>query len=76
MDWVKGRNDVEMLDSKTTSIPENVQATINNQIYPIKNSPLKAKPGANVTQMHYAKESSLKKWSMLPLEKMQPRICS
>ena len=56
LDWVKGRNDVEMLDSKTTSIPENVQAAINNQIYPIKNSPLKAKPGANVTQMHYAKK--------------------
>ena len=55
-DWTLNRGDVEELQHKSVNIPENVNAAIHNQIFPVKKTPLKAKSGKNVTQLHYAKK--------------------
>ncbi len=55
-DWTLSRNDCEELKNKSVSIPENVNAAIHNQIFPIKKTPIRAKKNKNVTQMHYAKK--------------------
>ncbi len=54
--WTINRGDVETLDSKSITVPENVQAAINQQVFPVKKKPLKAKAGKNVSQLHYAKK--------------------
>ena len=55
-DWTLKRGDVDELSEKSVDIPENIQAAINQQIFPIKKAPLKAKSGKNVSQLHYAKK--------------------
>ena len=53
---VLNRQDVEELSQKSVKIPENVHALLNDQLFPVKQAPLRAKPGKNVTQMHYARQ--------------------
>ena len=55
-EWTLNRGDVDALDSKSVSIPENIPAAIQQQIFPVKKTPLKAKAGKNVSQLHYARK--------------------
>ncbi|WCL55760.1 phosphomethylpyrimidine synthase ThiC [Gimibacter soli] len=57
-DWIMARGDVEEYDGREVK-PEdngNVEAQYLAPEFPVKNRPLKAKAGANVSQMHYAKK--------------------
>ncbi|WP_308909601.1 phosphomethylpyrimidine synthase ThiC [Pseudokordiimonas caeni] len=57
-DWIMARGDVEEYDGREVK-PEdngNVEAQYLAPEFPVKRRPLKAKAGANVSQMHYAKK--------------------
>ncbi|WND02315.1 phosphomethylpyrimidine synthase ThiC [Temperatibacter marinus] len=56
--WVEGRGDVERYEGRTIK-PEdngNVEEKYLAPEFPVKLKPLRAKNGANVTQMHYARK--------------------
>ena len=55
-DWIKSRNDTFELDKKSTRHQVDTQTLLNQQIFPSKRKPVKAKENHCVTQLHYAKK--------------------
>ena len=57
--WIRARGDVEEYDGRTVRPEDNHRKPGDPRSYPdfpVKNRPLRAKPGKNVSQMHYAKQ--------------------
>lgn len=56
--WIAGRGDVEEYEGRTVKPEDNGYKKENQAVtYPgLKRKPLRAKPGKNVTQMHYARK--------------------
>ncbi|MFC0562391.1 phosphomethylpyrimidine synthase ThiC [Halalkalibacter alkalisediminis] len=60
--WIKERNDVEEYNGRDIKPEDNGYVNeddprANDQVFPgLKRKPLRAKPGKNVTQLHYAKK--------------------
>ncbi len=56
--WIKDRNDVEQLSDFTSDYTRqrNKDEKLNSIRFPNISKPYKAKPGCNVSQMHYAKK--------------------
>ncbi len=57
-EWIMNRGDVEQLDSITSEYGKErlENSNLKHLRFEYLSNPLKAKPGANVTQMHYAKK--------------------
>ncbi|PCI63976.1 MAG: phosphomethylpyrimidine synthase ThiC [Kordiimonadales bacterium] len=57
-DWVKARGDVEEYEGRDVKLEDNGGAIGKHLAaeFPMKHTPLRGKPGANVTQMHYARK--------------------
>lgn len=55
--WIKARGDVEVYEGREIKPEDNGNAKGDYLVaeFPVKNKPLKAKPGQNVTQMDYAR---------------------
>ena len=56
--WILNREDVEELDGPTSDFGKERQSDpeLEKMRFNLKRKPLKAKPGQNVSQMHYAKK--------------------
>ncbi|MDA0941308.1 MAG: phosphomethylpyrimidine synthase ThiC [Proteobacteria bacterium] len=56
--WIHNRNDVEELDGPTSEFGQQRQndPELEKMRFNLKRKPLRAKPGHNVSQMHYAKK--------------------
>jgi phosphomethylpyrimidine synthase len=59
LEWVTARGDVEFIEGRKVQPVDNGHAKVKGEHQPFPASPervLRAKPGANVTQMHYARK--------------------
>lgn len=56
--WIEGRGDVEQLDGHSSSFTKerNANEKLDSVRFPSIPAPFRAKPGMNVSQMHYAKK--------------------
>jgi phosphomethylpyrimidine synthase len=57
--WIRARGDVEEYDGREVRPEDNHRTPGDPRSYPdfpVRNRPLRAKPGKNVSQMHYAKQ--------------------
>jgi phosphomethylpyrimidine synthase len=57
--WIRARGDVEEYEGREIKPEDNHRSEDDGDacpVFPIKNRPLRAKAGANVTQMHYARK--------------------
>lgn len=54
--WIQDRNDVEALSGFSSSYTTERYEELNDIMFKRNRKPLRAKPGSNVTQMHYARK--------------------
>ena len=57
--WIEGRGDVEALERSSSSFSRAREAAGEGFAFPVTRRPLRAKPGARVTQMHYARRGEI-----------------
>jgi len=55
-EWILNRQDTEILNNPSISITPSKNTEKNNQVFPLAKKINRAKPGRNVSQMHYAKK--------------------